>query len=138
MPTILFQAWTELCLDVGVKSCLLLAAASMLSLLLRRSSASKRHWVWLCAMASLLILPFAAMFCRQPQITITALTPAKLLRQTAMVPPALQPAISPSYFHQTAPPTNSLPSIASSAHMGGEAPAADAHWPEAAFSIWLV
>ena len=58
MPTTFVQEWPGFCLDISVKSCLLLAVAFTLSYVLRRSSASKRHWVWLCAMASLLALPF--------------------------------------------------------------------------------
>lgn len=50
----------ELLWSMLVKGSFVLVLATLASLLLRRSSASRRHTVWLAALMALLLLPFAA------------------------------------------------------------------------------
>jgi TonB family protein len=53
------DAW-ELLLEVSVKGTLVLGTAFLLSLALRRASASTRHWLWTVALAAVLLLPLLA------------------------------------------------------------------------------
>ena len=46
-----------LLLDAAVRSVLVLAIAGLVVLWLRRASAAARHWVWMTALASLMVLP---------------------------------------------------------------------------------
>ena len=50
--------WLKILLDLTVKSAFILAIAGLITLLLRRTSASIRHLVWTLALAGLLVVPF--------------------------------------------------------------------------------
>ena len=54
------NAW-ELLSTVLLKSTIIIAAAHLLSLAMRRASAAARHLVWTAALASLLILPLLSL-----------------------------------------------------------------------------
>ena len=52
-------AWLFFLLDVALKGTVILLAATAAARLLRRASASTRHYLWLCALGSVLLLPVA-------------------------------------------------------------------------------
>ena len=58
-----------------VKSSLILVAATLATILMRRRSAAARHLVWLCSLVALLILPLGTLLPRSvvtvPQIAVS-------------------------------------------------------------------
>src|SRR6187431_3273228 len=71
-------------LSVIAKTTILLACASLMTLALRRASASAKHAVWAIALLSALILPIASRFLPEvalpvlPEETFEAATPLRL------------------------------------------------------------
>jgi beta-lactamase regulating signal transducer with metallopeptidase domain len=81
----------EIVLDAALRGTLVLLAALAATALMRRSSASARHLVWLAALAALLVLPLA----RQavPEWRVLPAAPAGWAPQAA----AAQPDAAPSF-----------------------------------------
>jgi beta-lactamase regulating signal transducer with metallopeptidase domain len=81
-------------LDLGARSVVVLGAAGLAVLLMRRASAAARHWVWLLGFAGLLLLPvFSAAL--PAWHVIPHFTERKPLSQVVQVPPVAISAESP-------------------------------------------
>ena len=115
MPASMFSEWPAMSLEIGVKSFVLLAVACTLNYGLRRSSAANRHWVWRCALGSLLLLPVITVLFWHCKITLQILSPVPPHQQTDSMPQTGQQTISER-------PTvrGSLPPIVSSSTVGAE------------------
>ena len=57
----LTAAWSPVFLDAAVKGAVLLAAAGLLALAMRKASAASRQLIWLLALAALLVLPLTSL-----------------------------------------------------------------------------
>ena len=73
-----------------VKSSLILVAATLATILMRRRSAAARHLVWLCSLVALLILPLGTLL---PRSIVTV------------------PQIAVSFVESTATPTRTIPAF---------------------------
>ena len=90
---------TPLLLDISVKATLLLAAAAMIDVLLRRgSSAAARHLTWAITIVALLALPIASV--AMPHWAVRIPVPAAIAAPPAPVPDAV-PASAPPNWVQT-------------------------------------
>ena len=82
----------SLLVDAALRGTLVLAAAFLATALMRRSSASARHLVWLAALAALLLLPLARQVV--PEWRVLPAAPAALVAIPAMAVDA--PPVAPS------------------------------------------
>src|SRR5262245_40194846 len=89
----------SLILNVIVKPAVILTSAAVLSLLLRRSSASARHAVWILAMAGAILLPVVSMIV--PQIEFSVLPETST---SVVFLPLQQSAVSTTTVHGVAAP----------------------------------
>jgi HEAT repeat protein/beta-lactamase regulating signal transducer with metallopeptidase domain len=83
-------SWLPLA-DAVVKASLLLGAAALMSLILRRASAALRHLVWTLALCSALFLPVVSLMLPKWQLRlVTIASPAPV--ETTVAAPAAEPA----------------------------------------------
>jgi beta-lactamase regulating signal transducer with metallopeptidase domain len=94
-------------LDLGLRSVVVLGAAGMAVLLMRRASAAARHWVWLLGFAGLLLLPVVST-ALPAWYVLPHFTERKPLSQVVQVPPAEISPESPVSGEVT-PIENALP-----------------------------
>lgn len=82
----------QLCLDLTIKSVIVLLAAWLLVSLLRGASAAIRHWVWNVAVVSLLVLPMLSLVLPEWRIEILPSIPTQMVtvRQSALEKPAAE------------------------------------------------
>src|SRR5262245_53983655 len=78
--------------DVIAKPTIILMCAGLLSLLLRRFSASLRHAVWILALAGAVVIPLAALLV--PQLEWSALPDASTSVTFLPVESAAQPVVA--------------------------------------------
>ncbi|MBA3273318.1 MAG: hypothetical protein H0T11_05535, partial [Chthoniobacterales bacterium] len=97
-PTILFAS-----IDAAIKATVVLALAWIVTRGMRRASASARHWIWMTAGASLVIIPVLAMSLPAWRV---------LPRWTTIEPPAeRQPLISAAPLTPGIAPMRSAPAL---------------------------
>ncbi len=72
---LLTSMWPTLA-DAAIKSAAVLALTATIALLLRRSSAARRHLVWTAGLCALLLLPLLTLLMPRWQIRLTEPTPA--------------------------------------------------------------
>src|SRR5438067_1688245 len=137
MFTYILREWPAFFLDVAAKSCLLLAAATALNYLLRRSSASNRHWVWRCAFGSLLLLPVIGIVFRQHNVTLRILSPALPQTRAAIVPMSRRPSASVLSFDHPSALAPTPPSVPFSTNNVGNQ-SSNVQWPLLTLYVWLL
>jgi beta-lactamase regulating signal transducer with metallopeptidase domain len=79
-------------LDATVKATVLLAAAGLLSLVLRRQSAAMRHLVWLVALAGIVLMPVLTLVLPGLSVPLGALFPSQVVTAGKADVPAARPA----------------------------------------------
>jgi len=79
-------------LDAAVKATVLLAAAGLLSLLLRRQSAAMRHLVWLVALAGIVLMPVLTLVLPGLGVPLGAILPSQAATAGKAEVPAARPA----------------------------------------------
>ena len=100
-------------LDVAVKGTLLLAAAGLLSLVLRRQSAAMRHLVWLVALAGLLLMPVLVLVLPGLSVPLGATLPLQVATAGKADVPAARPA--PAAERKSPQPRSPAPAAAEAA-----------------------
>ena len=134
--------WMELLVGVSLKATVLLAAAAVLALLLRRASAASRHLTWGLALAGLLVMPLVAVW--GPGVAMKGLAlpsiEASAARSAALVPVGLpsdpqrvNPEPAPALVGPEAPESGTP-------MMADPTPAAPARWSWQAIllAVWAM
>ncbi|HEX5871199.1 MAG TPA: hypothetical protein VFY65_12320, partial [Longimicrobium sp.] len=91
MNGLLDSALGGVVLDAAVRGTFIILAALGATALMRRTSASARHLVWLAALTALMLLPFARRFVPEWRVLPV---PAAVLAPPAAAPAPLHPAPS--------------------------------------------
>jgi HEAT repeat protein/beta-lactamase regulating signal transducer with metallopeptidase domain len=128
-------SWLPLA-DAVVKASLVLLAAALTSLMLRRASAALRHLVWTLALCSALLLPVVSLALPRWQLGLVTISSPVESTVAASTPEPAAPSLAPS----------PRPGRASHADAGPVEPVAVAHaswlprmsWQDALLAIWLL
>ena len=83
-------SWLPLA-DAVVKASLVLSAAALTSLILRRASAALRHLVWTLALCSALFLPVISLALPKWQLQLVTIASPAPAVEAAVAPPAVEP-----------------------------------------------
>ena len=84
-------SWLPLA-DAVVKASLVLGAAALMSLILRRASAALRHLVWTLALCSALFLPVVSLALPKWQLRLVTIASPAPAVETRTAAPAAEPA----------------------------------------------
>ena len=84
-------SWLPLA-DAVVKASLVLGAAALMSLILRRASAALRHLVWTLALCSALFLPVVSLMLPKWQLQLVTIASPAPAVETTVAAPAAEPA----------------------------------------------
>jgi HEAT repeat protein/beta-lactamase regulating signal transducer with metallopeptidase domain len=138
-------SWLPLA-DAVVKASLILGAAGLTSLILRRASAALRHLVWTLALCSALLLPVVSLALPKWQLPlITFASPAT--RVENRVEKNVESTVAPHAAAPIAPFTATAPPLRRAGHATADTAPADAaraawlpglSWQSALIGIWLL
>jgi beta-lactamase regulating signal transducer with metallopeptidase domain/uncharacterized GH25 family protein len=104
----LLTAFSDVLLDSSVKSTIVFAAAAIISLTLRRSSAATRHLLWTLAFAIVALLPLLYLVPAQRQIAILPKPP----QAPAPIESSFPASIQPTFTEPLSAPISPLPTSA--------------------------
>ncbi|MBS1813075.1 MAG: hypothetical protein JST84_33220 [Acidobacteria bacterium] len=133
----------QLVLEVSLKATFVLATVGLLSVLLRRVSATTRHLVWSLALGALLILPVLTFMLPVWQVPVLPAKQTAVLAPAATAPvvasessvldaPVVLPEITVASFSQTAATKNEIePPVVTK-------PTWNINWFKVAISVWLI
>ena len=86
-------SWLPLA-DAVVKASLVLGAAALMSVILRRASAALRHLVWTLALCSALFLPVVSLMLPKWQLQLVTIASPAAAVETTVTAPATEPAVA--------------------------------------------
>ena len=134
-------SWLPLA-DAVVKASLILGAAGLTSLVLRRASAALRHLVWTLALCSALLLPIVSLALPKWQLSlITVASPAPRVESH------VDRTVAPHAAEHVAPITATAPPLGRAAHSDAETAAVNVSraewlpsfsWQSALIGVWLL
>ena len=97
-------------LDAAAKATVLLAAAGILTALLRKGSAASRHLIWTCALAAALALPVLSIALPRWQMPLVTIQDSANASTSPFVEPLSEaPSTQPAPGTQAAPSTQAAP-----------------------------
>jgi HEAT repeat protein/beta-lactamase regulating signal transducer with metallopeptidase domain len=134
--------------DAIAKSTLLLSAAAIASIALRRGSAAARHMVWTLALAGVLVLPVLSLALPRWQFSIVTLTAEMPAPSVVPAPASLPSPATPAAIGVTPPaplmrtPSRAASSVSPAASSVSPAPSIASQpgisWPSLLLIVWLV
>ena len=135
LPSSTLSAWLPL-VDAIAKATIILGAAGVSAVLLRRASAASRHLVWTAALLAALVLPVLSMALPRWQMAVVTLPSVASPVAAGETTSAVEREMAAAMRAKATEPRGERPARRSLGEGGGAAFPATMSWPTALLLVW--